>query len=406
MEALNNYSYKEYNFTIWFFRLLLFVATTIIVLVFVLNINETVTVSSGEIVAANPQADYKAPFEAQILKINAKEGAPVHAGDTLLVLQNIDLIEQQSTKKTEIDFLGKKIKSIEVLQEALQKKKATIEQTSNISSKKYQLDINRLVNDMQTLDQQYDLQKERMALAAEKYQGDSILYKKDMLSKYEYNTTKDASSVLKENLTTMENLRNKQASDKSLVYNNFTKEQNSFLLEKVQLEENAQALIQAKNDYEGQLIQAKEVLHKVETDLSKQNVIAGSSGIVNFVFNTKQSSNLINKGDLLVSIAPTSISYYAKVFVAEKDMPYVKAGYYARLRLDAYQRFQHGPIDGRVSYVAERKENEKFYALVQLSPSKRFTLKPGYTIHGEIIVQRLPLYRYFVKKLFKQFDEV
>src|SRR5947209_19827926 len=102
MEALNNYSYKEYNFTIWFFRLLLFVATTIIVLVFVLNINETVTVSSGEIVAANPQADYKAPFEAQILKINAKEGAPVHAGDTLLVLQNIDLIEQQSTKKTEI----------------------------------------------------------------------------------------------------------------------------------------------------------------------------------------------------------------------------------------------------------------------------------------------------------------
>ncbi|WP_018612567.1 HlyD family secretion protein [Segetibacter koreensis] len=406
MEALNNYNYKEYNFTIWFFRLLVLIATTIIVLVFVLYINETVTVSTGEIVSSNPQADYKAPFEAQVIKIFVKEGKQVKAGDTLLVMQNLDYLEQHATKKTEIIFLEKKIKSIAVLQDALQRKKVMIDRTGNIAARKYQLDINSLVNDMQNLDQQYASQKERLSLANEKYIGDSILYKKDMLSKYEFNTTKEANSTLKESFSNIQNQRIKQASEKNLVYNNFTKEQNSLQLEKVQLDENAQALIQAKNEYESQLIQAKEMLHKIETELNEQNVIAKNAGIVNFVYNTKQSSNVINKGDLLISIAPYTIAYYAKVIIPEKDMPYVKAGLPAHLRLDAYQHFEHGPIDGKVSYVAERKENDKFYALVELSEINRFQLKSGYSVYGEIVVARLPLYRYFIKKLFKRVGEV
>jgi hemolysin D len=405
MEVLNSYNYKEYNFTIWFFRLLLFIVTTIVVLIFVLKINETVTVSNGEIVAANPQADYKAPFEAQISKIYVKEGMPVRAGDTLLVMQNLDYIEQYPNKKTEIDFLQKKIQSNAVLQQALEKKKAGIERTIHISVAKYQLDINRIENDIQTLEQQYKSQQQRLALAKEKYIGDSVLYKKDMLSRYEYNTSKDAYSVLIENLNNMRSLLNKQFTEKSVVYNNFSKEQNTLQLEKVQLDENAQALIQTKNEYESQLMQAQEVLRKLGTEFDKQNVIATSAGIVNFVFNTRQSSNLINKGDLLVSVAPTTLSYYAKVIISEKDMPYVKAGLNARLRLDAYQNFEHGPINGIVSYVAERKENINFYALVQLSKENRFKLKPGYSIHGEIVVQRLPLYKYCIKKLFKRIEQ-
>ena len=405
MELLNNYSTREYNFTIWFFRLLLLIVTTIIVLVFVLNINETVTVSEGEIVAGNPQADYKAPFESQVVKIYVKEGQPVKAGDTLLLLKNADYIAQQAKTKTEIEYLEKKIQSFGVLEGAVRKKKSAIDETSDITAKKYQLEINRLVSDMKSMDEQYNFQKQRLSSANEKYAGDSILYHKDMLSKYEYNNTRDANLVLKENMNVMASQRNRQLSEKNLAYNNFTKEQNTLLLTKVQLDENAQSLIQAKNDYQSQLIQAREALNKIGSELKKQSVIATTAGIVNFLFNTKQSSNLINKGDLLVSIAPSTILYYAKVIVPEKDMPYVKSGLDVRLKLDAYQRYQNGPINGKVSYVAERKENDKFYALVELSKSKGFQFKSGYTIHGDIVVQRLPLYKYFIKKLFKQLDE-
>lgn len=405
MELSPNFSTREYNFTIWFFRLLLLIAATTIVLVLVLHINETVTISEGEIVAGNPQADYKAPFESQVVKIYVKEGQPVKAGDTLLLLKNVDYMEQQAKTKTEIEYLQKKIRSFGILQGAVQKKKSAIDETSEINSKKYQLEINRLVSDMKSMDEQYNFQKQRLASANEKYAGDSILYHKDMLSRYEFNNTRDANLVLKENTNAMASQRNRQLSEKNLTYNNFTKEQSSLLLAKVQLDENGQSLIQAKNDFESQLIQAKEALKKIENELKKQSLIAADAGIVNFLFNTKQLSNLISKGDLLVSIAPQTVLYYAKVTVPEKDMPYVRSGLDVRLKLDAYQRYRNGPITGKVSYIAERKENDKFYALVALSEATSFKFKSGYAIRGEIIVGRLPLYRYFMKKLFKQLDQ-
>ncbi|PSR56218.1 hypothetical protein AHMF7605_23290 [Adhaeribacter arboris] len=406
MEALSNYNIKEYNFTIWFFRLLMAIAATLILLVFALQINDAVAIREGEIIATNPQSDYKAPFEAQIVKINVKEGQPVKAGDTLLIMQNLDFLEQQAKTSTEMEYLQKKIESTSVLLDAVQKKQAANEQTRAISAKKYRLDISRLTAELKTLEEQHGLQKERLASAQEKYLGDAVLFKKDMLSKYEYNSTKDAFLALKENLTNLKSERNKLLAEKSLAYNNFTNEQNNLLLNKLQLDENTQELLQTKNDLEGQLLQAKETLHKVDTELKKQYVVATNAGIVNYLFSTKLASNLISRGDLLVSIAPTTISYYAKVIVPERDMPYVKAGQEARLKLDAYYHLEYGMIRGKVLYLAERKESEKFYALVQLLQTNRYKLKSGYTIHGEIVVQRLPLYKFFIKKIFKRFDKV
>ncbi len=406
METLSNYDIRQYNFSVWFFWLLLSIVATLLVLVFALKINDAVAIREGEIVATNPQSDYKAPFEGQIVKIKVKEGHPVKEGDTLLVIQNLDLMEQQAKTSTEIEYLQKKIQSIAVLLDAVQKKKAAIDQTSAISASKYQLDLNRLVTNLKTLDEQYALQKERLASAHERYLGDEVLYKKDMLSKYEYNGTKDSYLAMKEHLASLKSEQNKHLAEKSLAYNNFMNEQNTLLLNDLQLDENIQELLQTKNDLESQFLQAKETLHKADTELRKQHVIATKAGIVNYLFSTKLASNLTSKGDLLVSVAPDNISYYAKVIVPEKDMPYIKAGQEARLKLDAYYQLQYGMIRGKVLYIADRKENENFYALVELPQTTRYKLKSGYNIQGEIVVQRLPLYRFFVKKLFKRLNNV
>ena len=379
---------------------------TMIVLLFVLQINETVTINNGEIVATNPQSDYKAPYEAQIIKVIAKEGQTVKAGDTLMLMKSLDYQEQYAKTKTEIEYLQKKIQSVNSLGNTLQKKKSTIDQASDITSQKYQLDINRLVADMKAMDDQYGIQKEKFSSTTEKMTGDSILYKKDMLSRYEYNATKDAHLTVKENLNLMASQREKQLSEKNIAYNNFTKEQNSLLQTKVQLEENAQALVQANIDFQNQLLQAREALKKIETELSKEALVATTSGIVNYIFNTKQSSNIIAKSELLISVVPNSISYYAKLTIPEKEMPYVRIGLPARLKLDAYQTFQNGVMMGKVTYLAERKENQNFYALVELNNTAALPLKSGYNVYGEIVVDRLPLYRYFIKKIFKKFDKV
>ena len=405
MEALNNYNFSAFNFALWFFRIVLAIITTMVVLVFVLKINETVIIRQGEIVAANPQSDYKAPFEAEILKTNVREGQPVKANDTLITMRNVDFADQDAKIKAEIEYLNKKIKSIAVLQSAVQRRRAALDQATEITSKKYQLEINRLMNDMKKVDEQYNFQMQRLSSANEKYAGDSILFKKDMLSKYEYNNTRDATLALKENLAALQHQLRNQASEKKLTYNNLTREQNTLALNRVQLEENAQALIQARSEFESQLVQSTTTLKRLQNELKKQYVIAAAPGIVNYLFNTKQTSNLINKGDLLVSVAPQSVSYYAKVTVPEKDMPYMRAGLDAHLKLDAYHNYEKGMIYGKVSYVAERKEKEQFYALVELSALNKFQLKSGFTVYGEIIVDRLPLYKYFVKKIFKRFDQ-
>ncbi|MGV3641293.1 MAG: HlyD family secretion protein [Adhaeribacter sp.] len=404
METWNNYPIRGYNFTLWFFRIILLITATVLIVVFGFKINDTVSIREGEIVATSPQSDFKAPFEAQILKINVREGQPVRAGDTLLVMRNLDFLEQQAKTATEIEFLQKKIQSIKVLQQAVEQKKLALDQTSAIRAHKYQLDINRLVQEMKNLDQQFRFQRQRLSSAQEKFVGDSILYKKDMLSRYEYNNTKDASLALKQNMANLRNERSKQATEKNLAYNNFTSEQNTILLSKLQLEENAQELVQARIDNENQLLQARETLHKVDTELKKQYVIATSAGLVNFLFNTKQASNLIPKGDLLVSVAPQTAAYYAKVIVPEKDMPYLKKGLAARLKLDAYHKLEHGPMSGKVLYISERRENEKYYALVDLPKNLRYQLKSGYRVQGQIVLRRLPIYRFLIKKLFKQIE--
>ena len=172
MELLTNYSTREYNFTLWFFRILLAMTVSMLFMLFALRINETVSIKEGEIVAANPQSDFKAPFEAQIVKVFVKEGQPVKKGDTMMTLLTVDFEEQRAKTKTEINYLQKKIQSITVLENAIEQKKGAIEQTGDITAKKYQLDINRLVSDMQSLDEQYSLQKEKLTSTAEKMSGD------------------------------------------------------------------------------------------------------------------------------------------------------------------------------------------------------------------------------------------
>ena len=76
------------------------------------------------------------------------------------------------------------------------------------------------------------------------------------------------------------------------------------------------------------------------------------------------------------------------------------------MRTKAAGRSMSGVMMGKVTYLAERKENQNFYALVELNNTASLPLKSGYNVYGEIVVDRLPLYRYFIKKIFKKFDKV
>ncbi len=152
------------------------------------------------------------------------------------------------------------------------------------------------------------------------------------------------------------------------------------------------------------MVNTNENLALLRRELSKQYLIATTSGTVNFIFNAKQSSNLINKNDLLLSISPDKNNFYAKVVLPENNIQYVKPAMAAHLELDAYYHLEYGIIKGDVAYISARKEDDKFYALIKLNNASHFQLKSGYNISGEIITERMSLVQYFIKKLFKEFD--
>ncbi|MEI6946347.1 HlyD family efflux transporter periplasmic adaptor subunit [Paraflavisolibacter sp. H34] len=404
MEDWNNYTIRGFRFATWFFRLLLFILATSFALLFVLRINETVVVREGEIVAANPQTDYKAPFEAQLVKLYVTEGQPVAPGDTLLVLKNETLTVDQAAKKAETVNLEQKIQTLALQQAAVQRKKAALAQGGSISHQKHLQEQQRRTQESGALAEQYRLQQERVATLTENFNADAELYKKDMLSKADYNTSRNAWLAAKEALAGLHSQLQRQRAESRIAGTGFHSEQNTLAMSRIDLEESAQALQQARNELEGLLTQARQSLRKLEADLDRQYMRAARGGIVNFVYNTRQTSNLINKGDLLLSIAPRNTVYYAKAIIPEKEARYVRAGLPAHLRLDAYYRFEHGPIRGKVTYMAERKEGDKYYALIGLPPTRNLQLRSGYSFRGEIITGRLTLFRYCCKKLFKNLD--
>jgi multidrug efflux pump subunit AcrA (membrane-fusion protein) len=378
--------------------------TVLIILLFVLKINDTVSFKEGEIIASNPKQEFKAPFEAKLLKIYVTEGQKVSKGDTLLTMKNEEISGILVKLNAEATYLEKKIASLNNLKAIIQEKKNNITAEKYLTEQKFELDRKRILSGITALDKQYQLQGQRLLTANDRYITDSILYNKDMLSKMEMYNTKDANNNIKENVTLTQSQLEKQLIEKNVIANNYLKEQNQYNSKQIEMAESGAMLIQSKNDLEKQLIQTKESIHQINAEIGKQFFIAGSSGIVNQVFNSKQTSNIINKGDLLVSIAPQNEEYYARLYIPEKDLQYIKPGLVTHLKLDAYYHLQYGILEGSVTFISALKENEKYFALAKLPEVNRFPLKSGYSVKGEIIIERMPLYKYIIKKIFKKID--
>src|SRR5437762_3537327 len=81
-------TYNEIFFIKFFFRLLVAFFILIATCAITFDINDSVPFTVGEIIAENPQIDYKAPFEGIPRKVLVDEGKSVKAGDTLIILIN------------------------------------------------------------------------------------------------------------------------------------------------------------------------------------------------------------------------------------------------------------------------------------------------------------------------------
>ena len=114
-------------------------------------------------------------------------------------------------------------------------------------------------------------------------------------------------------------------------------------LANVQLEKS-----RTKLEAEKSIGQLSNNLKQAELQLQYRNVVAPASGVI---FEPKaRLDGVIRAGDTILTIIPQQ-GLKAQVFVANKDIGFVKKGQKAQIRVDAFPFTQYGELKGRVTQI-------------------------------------------------------
>jgi len=187
--------------------------------------------------------------------------------------------------------------------------------------------------------------------------------------------------------------------------NNYKRSKNDLQRNIIEVDNELQGYRQDLVELETQIKDGKYNLTYITDELKKMVILSTIDGTVSNLFNAKQNLEILAKGDLLAIIAPKKEKFYAKVTLDEKDLAYIKNGQEINLKLDAYNYYRYGAIKGKITYVSPSDVEKTFYCLADIKKyNPNINLKAGYKLKGEVIIERMQLYQYIIKKLFNKID--
>jgi multidrug resistance efflux pump len=376
----------------------------ILLLVF-LKINDTVEFKEGIIYSNNPQLRINTPDEVKVLKIFAKEGQEVKKGDTLFILENIRTQTDYDIAASDIIVLQSKITIIQDIIKNATQKKETIKQLIEIQSNIYKTDKKKTEQEISSINKKLDIASQQAIIVKDQYQTDSILYAKGVISRLEFAEQRNRkldNEKLQEEVNT--DYKQKKYIYENLI-NNYQKTKNDLHQNLLEIENQ---IIAYKNDIielQSQIDNKKYNLNYITDELMKLIVLAPIDGSISNVFNSKQTVDIIPKGELLSIIAPKREKFYAKITLPEKDLTYVKKNQQVNMKIDAYNYYKFGAIRGNITYISPSDVDNNFYCIAQINQLNSYiNLKAGYQFKGEIIIDEMKLYQYIIKKLFNKID--
>lgn len=369
-----------------------------------LHINETVDFREGEIYSRNPQSVIRTPADVRVVKVLAREGDAVRQGDTLFVLDNKRVQYDYATSRQEVGLIESKIQVAERTLAATRARRAALERMRTLQQERYATDRQQNERELRTLAATRQLADQQSAMSRDQYRSDSVLYARKALSRLEATESKSRSL-----------LKRKEAAEARAAYEERRGRQTTLLQNLQQqvatLDIDLNSLLQDEQSRQRELLDLRSQLGSTRNsavvlgDAASQLVVrAPVTGTVISLYNDRQKTELLERNQPLAVIAPRQEQFYAKVVLPERELPYVRLGQPVNLKINAYDYYKYGPVQGRVSFISSANVNDQFFTLVQLTGRPRFPLKAGYKLRGEIITSRYTLWRYAVKKLFDKID--
>ncbi len=130
--------------------------------------------------------------------------------------------------------------------------------------------------------------------------------------------------------------------------------------------------------------------------------------------------SVLKQGDELMKLAPLDAPVEAEVHLPARDIGFVRAGDPVTLKVDAYNSYEHGSAEGRLSWISEGAFTEDddgqavapFYkARVSIDRMdftdlpKTFRLVPGMTLKADVRVGSRSVFTYIMGGFFRGMGE-
>lgn len=406
MENSYYYNSNAIDFIKILFQLFATIVIVVLVMIFTLEMNDTVKFKEGQIYSNTPQLKINAPNEARILHVFYKEGQEVHKGDTLFILENKKTKTDFDVAKMDVRMMKNKITIIRKLINNTVERKKSLQELLAIQSTIFNTDRKKAEQEITTLNNKINYSNQQTSILTDKYAIDSILFAKGAISKYELIDTKNKN--LDDKKTQVDNKSNYNIKnyDFENLANNYQKTNNDLKRAIIDIQNQIQNYERDIVELQALIEDRKYNLDYIADELGKLLIISPINGTISNQFNSKQNLEIINKGDILTIIAPKKETFYAKITLEEKDLAYVKKGQEINMKLDAYNYYKFGAIKGKITYVSPSDVDKTYYCLATISKyNSNIKLKAGYVMKGEVIVEKMVFFEYIIKKLFNTIDD-
>jgi len=405
MENSTFYNTRSINFIKILHKILITFLIIVVVLIFALRLNDTVSFKEGQIFSDTPQLKIKAPNEVKVIKVAVKEGQEVHKGDTLFVLENKRTQSEYAVMNTDIASKEHKIDIIKKLIANTIERKQALARLLNIQSGIYKTDRKKTALEIEALNNKLNLSSQQSTILNDKYKTDSLLYAKGAISRYEMTDTKARNIDDKKLQVDNKSTYGVKSYDFENLTNNYKSAKNDLQRSMIDVDNQMQNYQRELVELETEIKDGKHNLIYLDDELKKLVIVSSLDGTISNLFNAKQSIETLAKGDILGILAPKKEAFYAKVILDEKDLAYIKNGQEINLKLDAYNYYRYGAIKGKITYVSPSDVDLTFYCLADIKKyNPSINLKAGYKLKGEVIIERMQLYQYIAKKLFNKID--
>ena len=405
MENSFYYNTKSIRFIKILNRVLIAFLIIIVFLIFTIKMNDTVSFKEGQIFSDTPQLKINAPNEVKVLKVRVKEGQEVQKGDTLFVLENKKTKSDYDILNTNVSGMKNKINIIDKLIFNTINRKNSLKQLLEIQSKIYKTDRKKVEQEISSLNTKINLSSQQTSILTNKFQTDSLLYTKGAISRYEMTETKNRNLDDQKGQLDIQSNYDVKNYDFENLSNNYQKTNNDLRRNIIDVENQIHNYLRDIVELQTQIKDGKSNLTYISDELGKLLVISPIEGTVSNLYNARQNLEIINKGDILTIIAPKKEAFYAKVILDEKDLSYIRKGQEINLKLDAYNYYRFGAIKGTITYVSPSDVDQTFYCLANIKKyNPNINLKAGYKLKGEVIIEKMKLYQYIIKKLFNKID--